>query len=87
MNDLLEIQDELHAVRNYVECAFQACDADGIMAVLDAASDKLTAIDEAIDALKGDEPMKHLGSIIDDVDLAGDFVEAAFMACADLRGQ
>ena len=29
--------------------------------------------------------MKHLGSIIDDVDLAGDFVEAAFMACADLE--
>ena len=28
--------------------------------------------------------MKSLGGIIDEVDLAGDFVETAFMACADL---
>ena len=57
MKDLLEIRDELNVARSFVECAFQAChavdDADGIVAVLDAASDKLTAIGEAIDALKG----------------------------------
>ena len=57
MKDLLEIRDELNVARSFVECAFQACHAvdgaDGIVAVLDAASDKLKAIGEALELFRG----------------------------------
>ena len=61
MRTLLEIQDELSTARNFIECAFMASQdlpreqAEPLAAVLNAASDKLKEIRDAIDAVRQQE--------------------------------
>ena len=58
MKTLLEVQDELSTARSFVECAYMAANdlpneqSAPLCAVLDAASDKLKAIGEAIEKLR-----------------------------------
>ena len=56
MKDLSDVQDELAIARHFIECAFMACvhleQAEPIHVVLDAASEKLKAIREAIEAIR-----------------------------------
>ena len=61
MKTLLEIQDELSITRSFVECASMACQdlpreqAEPLTTVLDAVSDKLKEIRDAIDAVRQQE--------------------------------
>ena len=58
MKSLLEIQDKLSIARNFVEAALMACDflpwehSAPLAAILDAASDKMQAIVEAVEEIR-----------------------------------
>ena len=58
MKTLLEVQDELSTARDFVECAYMAANdlpseqSGPLCAVLNAASDRMKAIVEAIDRLR-----------------------------------
>ena len=64
MKTLTLIQDELDVIRDYVECAYLACGqlekevGSPLRTVLSEASDKLKAVDRAIEFLKTDVPRK-----------------------------
>ena len=56
---LIEVEDELTAIRNYVECAYMACahlnaeTANPLQIVLSTASERLAALGVEIETLRG----------------------------------
>ena len=57
---LLEVEDEVTAIRNYVECAYMACadlgaeETNALQAVLGTASERLAALGKEIETLRID---------------------------------
>ena len=68
MKTLLEIQDELSITRSFVECAYMACQdlspeqVGPLSTVLNAVSDKLKAIGDAIAAIRQPADLSSLRS-------------------------